>query len=195
MICNFSLGPKRRGLLSFIPTLVASAALLAASPASAQAKKPAPPVKTAAVGGPAELAKFGDWAAYTANSGKARTCYALGKPRERLPTSLKRDPGYVFISNRPGESVKNEVSIVMGFDVKPESAAKAEMGSSSFDMIAKGANLWVKNAAEESQFIEAMRKNQRLVVKATSKKGNSTTDSYSLAGLLPAIDRIGKECQ
>ena len=94
-----------------------------------------------------------------------------------------------------GERVKNEVSIVMGFDVKPDSSPKAEIGAAGFEMVAKGANLWVKNAAEEGQFIEALRKGQRLVVKAVSKKGNATTDSYTLAGLLPALERIGKDCQ
>ena len=62
-------------------------------------------------------------------------------------------------------------------------------------MVAKGANLWVKNPAEEGQFLDALRKSQRLVVKAVSKKGNATTDSYVLSGIQPALERIGKECQ
>ena len=148
-----------------------------------------------AAGGPQELGKFGDWGAYAANAGKAKTCYALGRPKERLPKALTRDPSYVFISNRPGEGVKNEVSIIMGFDVKTEAEPKAEIGSTNFEMVAKGANLWVKNPAQESQFIDALKRNQRLIVKATSKRGNSTTDTYSLAGMQSAIDRSSKECQ
>jgi invasion protein IalB len=58
----------------------------------------------------------------------------------------------------------------------------------------KGANLWVKNAAKEGQLIEEMRKGVKLVVKAASKKGNATTDSYSLTGFSQALDRVQKDC-
>ena len=190
-----------RGLRAMLVLAGVVAALASAQAAPAKKpdpKKPEPkarPAQPAQPGGPALLGSFGEWGAYTAKSGKEKTCYALGKPKDRLPASLKRDPGYVFISNRPGEGVRNEVSIVMGFDVKPDSAPKAEIGTASFEMVAKGANLWVKNAAQEGQFVEALRKGQRLTVKATSKKGNPTTDNYALAGLVPAMDRIGRECQ
>jgi len=157
------------------------------------AGKPAGPDTGA--GKPSLLGSFGDWGAYAAGAGKAKTCYSLAKPKERQPASLKRDPGYVFISNRPGESVANEVSFVMGFEVKADSAPKAEIGAANFDLVAKGSNLWVKNAAEEGQFVEAMRKGQRLVVKATSKKGNLSTDTYALAGVAQALERARKECE
>ena len=192
-----------RAIRAFVAALTLSAALgLAATPATAQ-KKPDPKVAGKATGkaggtpggnSPSPLATFGEWGAYTAGAGKGRTCYALSKPGQRAPANLKRDPAYVFISNRPGEGVKNEVSIIMGFDVKADAAATADVGSNSFEMVAKAANLWVKNPAKEGEFIEALRKGQRLVVKASSKKDNVTTDTYTLAGLLPAMDRIGKEC-
>ena len=40
-----------------------------------------------------------------------------------------------------------------------------------------------------------MRKGSRLVVKAPSKRGNVTTDSYSLAGFSQALDKVAKSCQ
>ena len=198
MIRSFHVRPAGRPLLALASACVVAVAC-GAAPAFAQRSRGAAAEKPEAAakplpGAPVLLESFGDWGAYTAQSGKAKTCYALGKPKDRQPSGLKRDPGYVFISNRPGESVKNEVSIVMGFEVKPDSNPKAEIGQTSFEMVAKGANLWLKNAAQESQFVEALRKGQRLVVKAVSKKGNPTTDSYTLPGVTPALDRIGKAC-
>ena len=73
-------------------------------------------------------------------------------------------------------------------------APTAEVGDATFDLLPKGANLWVKNAAQESELIAEMRKGKTLVVKATSKKGNLTTDTYSLAGFAQAIDRALKDC-
>ncbi len=150
--------------------------------------------KDAKPGAPKQVANFGDWGAFVAQ-GKSRTCYALAKPSARAPATLKRDDAYIFISNRPAENVRNEVSVIMGFPMKDNSEPKAEIGGTTFDLVAKGSNAWVKNPAEEGQFIEAMRRGSRLTVKATSVKGNTSTDTYSLSGLSDALARVQKECQ
>jgi len=194
--------------------LAAGAALAETKPAPDKAKSEAPAAKPELVG------SYGDWSVFHSQSGKNKVCYTLAQPKSRDPDDLKRDPGYAFISERPGEGVRNEVSLIMGFDVGAPSAdsdakdagdAKdkkkdkekkknelvaptAVVGDSSFDLLPKGGNLWVKNAAQESALIAEMRKGKTLVVKATSKKGNLTTDTYSLSGFAPAIDRALKDC-
>jgi invasion protein IalB len=182
--------PKKPGTKASSKTSAKAAAGAAAGAAAAGTAAAA-----ARPGKPALVASFGDWGAYTAVAGKSKTCYALAEPKERLPASLKRDKAYVFVSTRPGEGVKNEVSIIMGFDVKADSSPKSEVGTTGFDMIAQKDKLWVRNAAEEGHLLDAMRKGQRLIVKAASGRGNATTDSYSLAGLAQALDRVQKECQ
>jgi len=173
--------------------------LTAAGPAKpTAAKSPKPEAATGpagAAGKPALVATFGDWGVYVSQSGKAKICYALAQPKERQPANLKRDPAYIFISSRPSESVHNEVSVIMGFPLKEGgSDAKAEVGSTTFGLVAKEQNAWIKNAAEEGPFIGAMKKGSKLTIKAASKKGNVTTDLYSLSGLGPALDRVRKEC-
>jgi len=143
---------------------------------------------------PSLLANYGEWGAFLAVSGKDKTCYALASPKERQPGNLHRDQAYVFISSRPAENVRNEISIIMGFAMKDGGEARAEVGSASFDLIAKGANAWVKNPAEEGRFIDALRRSGKLVVKAPSVKGNVTTDTYPLSGFSQALDRVQKEC-
>jgi hypothetical protein len=144
---------------------------------------------------PVQVATYGDWGAFLAEAGKEKTCYALAQPKERDPASLRRDPAYVFISTRPGENIRNEVSIIMGFKMKDGGDAQAEVGDASFDLISKGTNAWVKNPAKEGELIEAMKKGAKLVVKAASARGKMTTDSYSLSGLTQALDRVRKECR
>lgn len=158
----------------------------------AETKQP-PTTDTKKSGKPSQLANYGDWGVFLAQGEMSKTCYALATPKDRTPAGLKRDPAFVFISNRPGENVHEEISVIMGFPVK-ENAVQAEVAGSTFDLIAKGTNAWIKNPAEESQFIEALKKGAKLVVHAPSAKGHVTTDSYSLAGLSQALDRIGKEC-
>ena len=86
----------------------------ALAPASADTTKPA---KKDDASKPALVATFGDWNVFVAEAGKGRICYTLAQPKTREPASLKRDPGYAFISDRPGEGVRNEVSFIMGFDI------------------------------------------------------------------------------
>jgi hypothetical protein len=162
--------------------------------AKSKDEKPGKKVASLGDGKPVLLDTFHDWGAYMAQ-GKEKTCYALASPKDRAPSALKRDPAYVFISNRPGENVRNEVSIIMGFAMKDNAEAKAEIGNANYELVAKGTNAWVKNPAKEPQFIDDLKKGSKLVVKAASIKGSQTTDSYSLAGLSQALDRVHKECQ
>ena len=174
----------------------------AAKPAPAGAKPAKPgtkPATTAAAttAGPAgamKLADFGDWGAYTSNTPKGKVCYALAQPKERLPKTLKRDPGYVFISNRPTEGVRNEVSFQLGFPTKDGGEGSATIGATSFALVTKGDAAWVKNAAEDAAFVEALRKGQSLVIQAQSKKGNESTDRFALTGVAQALELVRKEC-
>lgn len=186
-------------------SLVALATLLvfaaATEPAHARRRKAAPPaeatkaVPTPGGGKAVVLGTFVDWGAYSTQGAKGKVCYALGQPKDRQPGGLKRDPGYLFISTRPGEGVRGEVSFIFGFPLK-ESApdAVAEVGADVFALITKGENAWVSNPAKEPQLIEAMRKTAKLIIKVPSKKGNATSDTYSLSGLSQALDRVKKEC-
>ena len=171
----------------------------APKPGAANAKPTAaakPGAKPAAPGGgqPMQLEVFGDWGAYASNTPKGKVCYALAQPKDRLPKSLQRDPGYLFIATRPAEGVKNEVSMVLGFVTQDGGDGKAAIGATSFALVTKGNAAWVKNAAEDGAFVDAMRKGQSLTIEAKSKRGNSSTDRYALAGLTQALDRVRKEC-
>ena len=188
-----------------VSTLIFAAAMACTGPASSKTKpkeaKPAakaeqpgaPGADATKAGKPSLLANYGDWGVFLAQGEKSKTCYALATPKDRAPSGLKRDPAYVFIANRPDENVREEVSIIMGFPMK-EAGARAEIAGSGFALIAKGANAWIKNQAEEAHFIEVLKKGSRLIVKATSMRGHVTTDSYSLTGLAQALERVEKEC-
>ena len=191
---------KRLNVILAIAALLASAVAAGAKEAKgkpdAAAAKPAKPSKPdVSPGKPALVVTFNDWGVYVTQGGKERTCYALSRPKDRQPASLKRDPAYIFISTRPAENVRNEISLILGFPMKEGGDASAEIGDSSFDLVGKGPSAWVKNPAEEGQFIDALRKGSRLILKAPSIKGNVTTDTYSLSGLSPALERVAKDCR
>ena len=214
--------PSLRAVGLAAVAVCAASALLPPAVAATKAAKPAP--KSGAkeeASKPSLVATFGDWNVFVGEVGKGRICYTLAQPKLREPTSLTRDPGYAFISDRPSEGVRNEVSFIMGFDVsggdtaksktdaKPDekpskSSAKSKTSAAaapvalvdqaSFEMLPKGGNLWVKNAAKESALIAEMRKGAKLVVKAASLRGHQSIDTYALGGFSQAMDRLQKEC-
>src|SRR5262249_21163665 len=181
---------------------VAAVALAAPAAAQAPAKKPpaakqaAPP---AAPGGgqPNLLGQYGDWGAYAAAGGGGRVCYALATPSSTRtnPANRPRDAVYLFISPRPAENVRNEVSVIIGYQLKADSEVNVEIGNNKFVMYTKGDGAWISNAAEESRMVETMRKGADIVVTGTSARGTQSTDRYSLKGLSQALDRTAKECK
>jgi invasion protein IalB len=146
---------------------------------------------------PTLLGQYGDWGAYTASPSGHKVCFALSKPKttKTEPAGRKRDPAYVFISTRPGENVRNEVSVIIGYPFKTSSDATAEVGTAKFAMYTQNDGAWIKNVAEEARMVDAMRKGADLTVKGASGKGATSTDQYSLKGLAQALDKIEQECK
>jgi Invasion associated locus B (IalB) protein len=173
-----------------------------ANPASAKpaAAKPAAATAAAAVTGgvePTLIGQFGTWGAYSATPNGKKVCFALAKPSSSKtnPANRPRDPAYAFVSTRPAEKVTNEVSIMIGYTLKPGSESTLEVGGGSYAMYTQGDGLWIKNAAEEERMVEAMRKSADVVVKGVSAKGTETIDTFSMKGLAQALDRLAQDCR
>jgi len=173
----------------------------AAKPAPSKPEAAKPEAKpAAAVAGnvePTLIGQFGTWGAYTATPKGKKVCFALAKPSasKTNPPNRPRDPAYAFVSTRPAEKVTNEVSIMIGYNLKPGSESTLEVGGASYAMYTQGDGLWIKNAAEEERMVDAMRKASDAVVKGVSAKGTETTDTFSLKGLSQALDKLAQDCK
>ena len=166
----------------------------AATPSKPAAAAPAAPSGDAQ---PTLLGQYGDWGAYTALPSGNKVCFALAKPKttKMEPAGRKRDQSYLFVSIRPGEKVKNEVSVIIGYPFKSSSDATAEIGTAKFAMYTQNDGAWIKNVGEEARMVDAMRKGADVTVKGTSGRGAQSTDQYSLKGLAQALDKIEQECK
>ena len=193
-------------------TALAASVLMCGIAHPAQAQSPAPkaskaaksaaakPEAAAAVAGgtePTLIGQFGTWGAYTATPNGKKVCFALAKPSSSKtnPPNRPRDPAYAFVSTRPAEKVTNEVSVMIGYTLKPGSESSLEVGGAAYAMYTQGDGLWIKNAAEEERMVDAMRKSADITVKGTSAKGTETTDTFSLKGLSQALDRLAQDCR
>jgi hypothetical protein len=183
------------------PTKPVAQPVKPATSQTAQTRRaPAPQTAVAAAtpaGSPALLGQFGDWGAYSGTNDGRKVCFALSKPvsAETDPPNRPRDQPYLFVSIRPAENVKNEVSVIVGYPHKPDADASVEIGSTKFAMYTQNDGAWIKNAAEETQMVDAMRKGSDFVVKGVSSRGTETTDRYSLKGISQALERAAQECR
>ena len=133
---------------------VLAAALVVSTAAFAEQSKGGQKTAAAAAGAqPTLLGQYGDWGAYTATPGGARVCFALAKPKttKTEPAARKRDPAYIFVSTRPAENVRNEVSVIIGYPFKTSSDATAEVGPTKFTMYTRKDGAWIQNIAEEAR--------------------------------------------
>ena len=169
-----------------------------AKPAAAKPEtKPAPAAAVAGSAEPTLIGQFGTWGAYTATPNGKKVCFALAKPAssKTTPPNRPRDPAYAFVSTRPAEKVVNEVSIMIGYQLKPGSESSLAVGGANYAMYTQGDGLWIKNAAEEERMVDAMRKSPDVTVTGVSAKGTQTSDTFSLKGLAQALDRLAQDCK
>ena len=175
--------------------LALAAAATAPAAVQAQPKPPANPTAQATL-----LGQYGDWGAYTASPGGRKVCFALSKPTSQQDNPPNRRTAantvYMFVSTRPDEKVSNEISLlVSGYAFKPNTEATMTIANGGFPMYTQNDGAWVKNAAEETRLVEAMRKSPDAVIKAQTSKGTQTTDTFSLKGISQALDRVSQECR
>jgi hypothetical protein len=144
------------------------------------------------------LGDFKSWSAFTSGTGDSKVCYVLSKPRMSEPAKTKRDAIYFLINDWPGRKAKAEPEIVPGYVYKDKSTVTAEVGPNRFEFFTKNegtsGGAWIEKQDDETKLIDAMRHGAELVVIGTSKRGTKTQDTYSLAGLSDALDKIHEAC-
>jgi len=139
--------------------------------------------------------KSGDWSVYAHDSGGKKTCFAAAQPRSKKPKNVKRDPIYFYVSNWPKDKVSGEISIKMGYPLKPGVPGTIKIGDKSFKLFTKGEGAYIEKADVEKQAVAAMKGGTTMVVQGRSTRGTLTTDEYSLTGISKALDAVAAACK
>ena len=140
------------------------------------------------------LGKFKDWQSFVLSKEGNKTCFAQSTPIVRAPKKLKRDPSRLFVSFRPSEDIKNEISVTNGYEFKLKAPVAAKSGKKSYKLFSKGRFAWAVNNEEDEKLISTMRKASRLMIIGNSEKGQQTTDHYSMMGFTKAYNIAKKSC-
>ena len=140
------------------------------------------------------LGKFKDWESFVMLQDGNKVCFAQSKPVVRAPKKLKRNPSRLFVSFRPGENIKNEISVTNGYEFKIKSPVSAKSGKKSYDLFSKGNFAWVVDRKDEIKLISTMKKASRLMIIGSSSKDEQSTDHYSMMGFTKAYNSAKKSC-
>ena len=140
------------------------------------------------------IGKYKDWESFILSKEDNKICFAQSAPVVRAPKKLKRDPSRLFISFRPNENIKNEISVTNGYEFKLKTPVAAKSGKKSYDLFSKGRFAWVIDNKDEARLIVTMKKASRLMIIGITDKGDQTTDHYSMMGFTKAYNTAKKSC-
>ena len=142
---------------------------------------------------PRSTGKFKNWESFIAETDKGKICFAQTMPTKRAPAAVKREKSKLFVTFRPTEEIKDEVSLTSGHDYKTSSVT-ASSGKRRYSFFSQKNFAWLLDDQEEKKFIQLMKKATDIIVKARTTNGAETTDHYSMMGFTKAYNTAKKTC-
>ena len=142
---------------------------------------------------PRSTGKYKNWESFVAETDKGKICFAQTIPTKRAPAAVKRYKSKLFVTFRPSEEIKDEVSLTSGHDYKT-STVTASSGKKKYSFFSQKSFAWLLDDQEEKNFIKLMKKATNVIVKARTLKGAETTDHYSMMGFTKAYNTAKKTC-
>ena len=142
---------------------------------------------------PKTTGKYKNWESFIAETDKGKICFDKTTPTKRAPSSIQRGESKLFVTFRPSENIKDEVSITSGHDYKT-STVTAASGKKRYSFFSQKNFAWLLDDQEEKTFIKLMKRATNLIIKARTTKGAETTDHYSMMGFTKAYNTAKKTC-
>jgi len=140
------------------------------------------------------MGKHKDWETYIIKSNEGKVCFAQSKPVLQAPKKTQRD-ARLFITFRPSEKIKDEISVTAGYDFNTKNSITATSGKNKYKFdIAQQGFAWIADNKQEKKMIKIMKKGSRIMITGYNQKGSQTIDHYSLLGFTKAYKAARANC-
>ena len=140
------------------------------------------------------VGKYKDWTLHV-NEGKShKICFVTSEPTAKESSATNRAPALFYVSSWPKDGIKSEVSIKVGYKLKPGEDVVVTIQSDTFKLFPYEERAFVADATQELKLVEAMKKGAKLQVKAAGERGQATLDTYSLNGVTQALKLLASNC-
>ena len=141
-----------------------------------------------------KVGKFKDWETIVVTDGAKKLCFAQSKPVLQSPKKNPRE-ARLFISFRPSDKIKDEVSITSGYQYNAQNSITAKSGKNKIKFDVKKENFaWIGDTGLERKMVKVMKKGSRIMLSGYNEKGSQTIDHYSLLGFTKAYNTAKKAC-
>lgn len=147
------------------------------------------PAVAATAAQPTRIKQFEAWGVYSYTNNGSTSCYALSVPTTSAPASVNHGDNFFLISPQ-GQALMPQA--IMGYALRDGSDVAVAIDSENFELAPRDNTAWVRNQSREPALVEAMRGGSRMTLKATSRRGTSTSYSYSLSGVTAALQEVRK---
>lgn len=140
------------------------------------------------------LGKFGGWEAYAYADKGGKVCFMSANPDQQQSSnpSAKRSDAHLYITHWSVDDKKNIVSVTPGY--MPDGDVKIDIDGKTSTMLSDAETAWTGSEAEDDAMTAALQKGNKAVVRAQSKRGTKTADTYSLKGSADAYRAISEAC-
>ncbi len=140
------------------------------------------------------LGDYNDWSAYTTSQGAGKLCFVLSKPQDVRPRPDGYTESYLYLTHRPGESVRNEFNFVAGYPLSVDANASVSVGGTSFPLFIDADAAWLDDPAQSDNLAGSMRAGSTLSIENVTAEGTKVVQTFSLSGVTAASRAIDREC-
>ena len=140
-----------------------------------------------------------DWSIFVEDK-PVKECWVVSKPTKIVNTrggkavSAKRSDILFFVTYRPSNGIKGEVSFTGGYPFAKDSRVNLQVGRDSYDLFVDGEWAWPATAGDDAKIRKSMQGGASAILTAHSGRGTNTKDTFSLNGFTAALAEAEKRC-
>lgn len=127
-------------------------------------------------------------------------CWGVSAPKETVNmrdgrvVAVRRGDILLFVTYRPSENIRGEVSFTGGYPFANGSTVTLQVGDTSFELFTEGEWAWPATQGDDDKITTAMKRGTNATLTARSSRGTVTKDTFSLLGFTAALEEAERRC-
>lgn len=130
-----------------------------------------------------------------------KECWGVSAPKESVnsrggrPAQVRRGDTMLFVTFRPGQGARGEISFTPGYGYARGAQVSVEIGTDKFTLFTDGEWAWPANANDDAALLAAMKRGSQAILTGQSSRGTDTRDTFSLMGFSAAMAEAENRCK
>lgn len=143
------------------------------------------------------LGSFRDWDAFVLKTDAGQTvCYMISVPKVKTPKSLRHGNPFITVTHKPAKQIRNEFNFIAGYKFQKGSDVRVSIDKKRVkELFTSEDGAWAYDPKQDDALVASMKRGNRLLLNATSGRGNGTSYSFSLSGFTAAHNAITSSCR